>query len=145
TVAMRKVAEIYISNWYIVSSGPWAAIILIIGYIPFYQYGLSETVIHGYVMHQGVGMWFTPMTLGITYYVLPKLLNKPIYSYSLGVLAFWTQMTFYTLIGTHHFIFSPIPWWLQTVAIIFSVGMMVPVLAGTSNFLLTIKGSFATV
>ena len=48
-------------------------------------------------------------------------LNKPIYSYSLGVLAFWTQMLFYTMIGTHHFIFSPLPWWLQTVAIVFSI------------------------
>jgi cytochrome c oxidase cbb3-type subunit 1 len=92
-------------------------------------------------MHQGVGMWFTPMSLGLTYYFLPKLLNKPIYSYSLGVLAFWTQMVFYTMIGAHHFIFAPTPWLLQTVAIVFSAGMLVPVVAGTANFLLTMRGS----
>jgi cytochrome c oxidase cbb3-type subunit 1 len=48
---------------------------------------------------------------------------------------------FYSLIGAHHFVFSPIPWWLQTVAIIFSVGMFIPVVAGTGNFLLTMRGS----
>jgi cytochrome c oxidase cbb3-type subunit 1 len=90
-------------------------------------------------------MWFTPIVLGLTYYFLPKLLNKPIYSYSLGVLAFWTNMLFYTLIGAHHFVFSPIPWWLQTVAIIFSVGMFIPVIAGTGNFLLTMRGSKTTI
>jgi hypothetical protein len=88
-------------------------------------------------MHMAVGMWFTPIVLGLTYYTLPRLLNKPIYSYSLGVLAFWTQMIFYSMIGAHHFIFAPIPWWLQTVAIIFSVGMVVTLAAGTGNFLLT--------
>ena len=68
-------------------------------------------------------------------------LNKPIYSYSLGSLAFWTQMFFYTLIGTHHYVFSPLPWALQTVAIVFSVGMFIAVFAGTTNFFMTFKGS----
>jgi len=81
-------------------------------------------------------------TLGLIYYYLPSSLNKPIYSYSLGVLAFWTQMLFYTLIGTHHFVFSPLPWWLQTVAIVFSAGMFIPVIAGTTNFLMTMRGSW---
>jgi cytochrome c oxidase cbb3-type subunit I len=93
-------------------------------------------------MHQGVGMWFMLFTLGLTYYFLPQQLNTPIYSYSLGILAFWTQILFYTLIGTHHFIFSAIPWWLQTVAIIGSMGMLIPVFAGTTNFLMTFRGNF---
>ena len=50
-------------------------------------------------------------------------------------------MVVYTVIGTHHFIFSPVPWWLQTTAILFSVGMMVPVWSGTGNFLLTFRGA----
>ena len=93
-------------------------------------------------MHQGVGMWFMLFTLGVVYYFLPQQLNKPIYSYSLGILAFWTQILFYTLIGTHHFIFSAIPWWLQTVAIVGSGGMAIPVVAGTTNFLLTFRGAW---
>ena len=96
-------------------------------------------------MHNGVGMWFTPLCLGVAYYTVPRLLGKPIYSYALGVLGFWTNLLFYTLIGAHHFIFSPVPWWLQTTAILFSVGMMVPVWAGAGNILLTFRGSWDAV
>lgn len=142
TIALRKISDIYISNWYILAALIWTTILVTIGYLPFYQKALGETVIQGYYMHQGVGMWFMTFTLGLIYYYLPSSVNKPIYSYSLGVLAFWTQMLFYSLIGTHHFIFSPLPWWLQTVAIVFSMGMFIPVTAGTTNFLMTMRGSW---
>ncbi len=143
TVARRKISEIYISNWFILASLIWTIVLTVIGYFPDYQDGLGETVIQGYYMHQGVGMWFMTFTLGLVYYFLPSTLNKPIYSYSLGVLAFWTQMLFYTLIGTHHFVFSPLPWWLQTVAIVFSAGMFIPVFAGSTNFYMTMRGSWS--
>ena len=145
TVASRKISEIYISNWYLLGGLIWTITLVVIGYLPTFQDGLGETVIQGYYMHQGVGMWFMTFTLGLIYYYLPTSLNKPIYSYSLGVLAFWTQMLFYTLIGTHHFVFSPLPWWLQTVAIVFSAGMFIPVLSGTTNFLMTMKGSWSAI
>ena len=145
TVKRRKITEIYVSNWYILAALVWTIVLATIGYLPWYQNGLGETIIQGYYMHQGVGMWFMTFTLGLMYYYLPASLNKPIYSYSLGVLAFWTQMLFYTLIGTHHFVFSPLPWWLQTVAIVFSVGMFIPVIAGTTNFLMTMRGSWSAI
>jgi len=145
TIADRGTEEIYISNWYIVAAFLMTIVLVTVGYLPWIQHGLGDTVIQGYYMHEGVGQWFTPLVLGLTYYFLPKLLNKPIYSYSLGVLAFWTQVVFYTMIGTHHFVFSPTPWILQTVAIVFSVGMLVPVVAGTGNFLLTMRGSWRTI
>lgn len=145
TVGQRKAPEIYISNWYILAALVWTLVMVVIGYLPWYQQGLGETVIQGYYMHNAVGMWFMTFTLGLMYYYLPAALNKPIYSYSLGVLAFWTQMLFYTMIGSHHFIFSPIPWWLQTIAIVFSVGMFIPVISGTTNFLLTMKGSWKAI
>ncbi len=142
TIANRNTTEIYVSNWYIMGACTWTLILVTIGYLPFYQNGLGETIIQGYHMHQAVGMWFMTFTLGLVYYFLPQALNKPIYSYALGVLAFWTQMLFYTLIGTHHFIFSPLPWSLQTIAIVFSMGMLIPVIAGTTNFLMTFRGSW---
>lgn len=142
TIARRTTREIYISNWYIVAAIIFAIVISIVAYIPYWQNGLGETIVQGYYMHQGVGMWFMLFTLGIVYYFLPQQLNKPIYSYSLGILAFWTQILFYTLIGTHHFVFSSIPWWLQTVAIVGSVGMIIPVIAGTTNFIMTFKGAW---
>ena len=142
TIANRTTKEIYISNWYMVAAVIFAIVITIVAYVPFWQNGLGETIVQGYYMHQGVGMWFMMFTLGIVYYFLPQQLNKPIYSYSLGILAFWTQILFYTLIGTHHFVFSSIPWWLQTIAIVGSVGMIIPVVAGTTNFAMTFKGSW---
>lgn len=145
TIAKRDVPEVYVSNWYIMGAFCWLAIIVIIAYLPFYQDGMGNIVIQGYYMHNAVGMWFTPMSLGITYYALPRMLGKPIYSYALGALAFWTSILFYTLIGAHHFIFSPVAWWIQTTAILFSVGMMVPVWAGFGNFFLTARGSWSKV
>jgi cytochrome c oxidase cbb3-type subunit 1 len=142
TVARRKTKEIYISNWYIIAATMFTIVIALVGYLPFWQNGLGESIAQGYYMHQGVGMWFMLFNLGLIYYFLPQQLNTPIYSYSLGILAFWTQILFYTLIGTHHFIFSAIPWWLQTVAIIGSMGMLIPVFAGTTNFLMTFRGNF---
>jgi cytochrome c oxidase cbb3-type subunit 1 len=142
TIAFRKTEEIYVSNWYIVSAMMFVVTILIVAYLPFWQQGLGETIVQGYFMHQGVGMWFMFLNLGLMYYFLPQELNSPVYSYSLSILAFWTQILFYTLIGTHHFIFSAIPWWMQTVAIVASVGMVIPVAAGSVNFMMTIRGSW---
>lgn len=142
TIAKRKTKEIYVSNWYIISAMMFLLVIAFVAYWPSWQNGLGETIVQGYYMHQGVGMWFMLFNLGLMYYFLPQQLNKPIYSYSLGILAFWAQILFYTLIGTHHFIFSAIPWWLQTVAIVGSAGMVIPVVAGTTNFLMTFKGAW---
>jgi cytochrome c oxidase cbb3-type subunit 1 len=142
TVATRKTKEIYVSNWYIISAIMFVIVIALVAYLPFWQGGLGETIAQGYYMHQGVGMWFMFFTLGLVYYYLPQQLNKPIYSYGLGILAFWSQIFFYTVIGMHHFVFSPIPWSLQTVAIVGSMGMIIPVVSGTTNFLMTFKGSW---
>ena len=143
TIANRTTKEIYVSNWYIISAMMFLLVIAFVAYWPTWQSGLGETIVQGYYMHQGVGMWFMLFNLGLMYYFLPQQLNKPIYSYSLGILAFWAQILFYTLIGTHHFIFSAIPWWLQTIAIVGSAGMVIPVVAGTANFLMTFKGSWS--
>jgi cytochrome c oxidase cbb3-type subunit I len=140
TVARRGSKDIYLSNWYIIGGTLWTCINAAVAIVPWYQYGLGQVAVSGFYMHNAVGMWFTPLSLGVIYYTLPKLLNRPIYSYALGVFAFWTNLLFYPIIGSHHFEFSPLPWWLQTIAIVFSVAMLVPVWGGSSNFLLTMRG-----
>lgn len=145
TIAKRKTKEIYISNWFIVAAFIFILIVAIVAYLPFGQKGIGETILQGYYMHQAVGLWFMFSNLGFLYYFLPQQLNKPIYSYSLGVLAFWSNIFFYTMIGTHHFVFSALPWWLQTTAIVSSAGMLIPVAAGTINYLMTFKGDFKKV
>ncbi|MEO8977880.1 MAG: cbb3-type cytochrome c oxidase subunit I [Casimicrobiaceae bacterium] len=140
TVARRSTEGIYLSNWYTIGGVLWTCIIAVVGILPWYQQGLGQVSVSGYYMHNAVGMWFTPLALGIFYYALPKLLSRPIYSYALGVFAFWTNLVFYPILGAHHFLFSPLPWWLQTTAIVFSVAMLVPVWGGSANFLLTMRG-----
>ncbi len=142
TIGRRTTEDIYLSNWYTISGVLWTCVIALVAILPFYQYGLGQVAISGYYMHNAVGMWFTPLALGLFYYSIPKVLNRPIYSYALGVLAFWTNLLFYPLLGGHHFLFSPLPWWLQTTAIVFSVAMLVPVWAGSANFLLTMRGRY---
>jgi len=142
TLATRRVREIYVSNWYILGAYCFVTVIVIVGYLGGrYAVGLPNVVIQGYYMHTAVGMWFTQIALGLSYYAIPRLLGRPVYSYALGVLAFWTNLLFYPLIGAHHFLYSPVPWWVQTVAILFSAGMMVPVFAGGGNLLLTFRGT----
>ncbi|MEO6986674.1 MAG: cbb3-type cytochrome c oxidase subunit I [Paralcaligenes sp.] len=140
TVARREGEDIYLSNWYTIGGTLWTIIIVGVTLVPWYQHGLGQVGVQGYYMHNAVGMWFTPLSLGIFYYVLPKVMNRPIYSYSLGIFAFWTNLLFYPLLGAHHFLFSPLPWWLQTTAIVASVAMLVPVWGGSANFLMTMRG-----
>ena len=145
TVAKRVEREIYLSNWYTIGGFIFTIILSIVAFIPVYQYGMGQVAVQGFYMHNAVGMWFTFLALGTTYYALPKLLNRPIYSYALGVLGFWTNLLFYPIIGAHHFEFTPLPWWFQTLAIVFSVGMLVPVWAGSGNFFLTMRGHGETI
>src|SRR5215475_1355123 len=140
TLLRRRVSELYIANWFILGAYAWAPILYVIAYLPIFDRGMANVLIQGYYMHVVLGLWFTPLVVGITYWVLPRLLRRPIYSYALGVLAFWANLVFYPLIGAHHFLFAPLPWWLQTTAIVFSVAMLVPVWGGSANFLLTMRG-----
>lgn len=145
TVAARAEREIYISNWYTIGGFTFTIILSVVALLPWYQYGLGQVAVQAFYMHNAVGMWFTFLALGVTYYALPKLLHRPIYSYGLGILGFWTNLVFYPVIGAHHFEFSPLPWWFQTLTIVFSVGMLVPVWAGSGNFFLTMRGQTETI
>ncbi|MEO0823003.1 MAG: cbb3-type cytochrome c oxidase subunit I [Pseudomonadota bacterium] len=143
TLIHRRVEEMYISNWFILGSYIWLPILYVIAYIPIFDHGVETLVIQGYYMHDVLGLWFTPMAIGITYWSLPRLLHKPIYSYSLGVLAFWANLVFYTMLGAHHFVLGPLPWWLVSTAAMLGIGMMIPVWSTVFNFTLTMKGSWA--
>lgn len=145
TVSARTSDVIPISAQYIISAHIFVLVIAAVAYLPFWQDGIGESIIQGYYMHQGVGMWFMMCTLGLFYYFIPRLTGRYVLSDQLGRVAFWSQIVFYTLIGTHHFIFSSIPWWLQVVAIIGSAGMVIPVVAGTVNFLSCYRGNWRQV
>ena len=80
TVAARALPEVYVSNWYILGGFCYLPILYVTSYLPFYQAGLGNTVVQGYYMHNAMGMWFTQLALGVSYYALPWLLGRPVYS-----------------------------------------------------------------
>src|SRR2546429_9520572 len=80
TVATRTLPEVYVSNGYILGGFYYLPILYVPSYLPFYQTGLGNTVVQGYYMHNAMGMWFTQLALGVSYYAIPLLLGRTVYS-----------------------------------------------------------------
>jgi cbb3-type cytochrome oxidase subunit 1 len=87
-------------------------------------------------------MWFSTLGLGVFYYFLPVLTRNPLYSHRLSLIGFWTLAFFYVWNGQHHLVYGPGPDWLEDVAIMFSVLMVVPVFAVMYNFFKTAHGKW---
>src|SRR5439155_702501 len=92
--------------------------------------------------HNLFGLWLTPMLLALTYYIVPRVTNTPLYSYTLSLVSFWGMAFFYTGVGDHHILQSPTPAWLKTIAEVSSWMLLVPVFAFTINILGTMKGNW---
>ena len=82
------------------------------------------------------------MLLALTYYIVPRVTNTPLYSYTLSLVSFWGMAFFYTGVGDHHILQSPTPAWLKTIAEVSSWMLLVPVFAFTINILGTMKGNW---
>jgi cytochrome c oxidase cbb3-type subunit 1 len=93
-------------------------------------------------VHNAVGLIFTPVGLAIAYYFIPKASNNPLYSHKLSMIGFWSLAFVYVWTGAHHMIHGPISQWLQTITIVFSVMLLVPVWAAVYNFFTTMKGQW---
>lgn len=143
--AGRRVHHVYVSQWYLFGAVLW---------FPF-LYVLANAMIHGdlatgvvqasanwWFAHNVLGLWFTPIGLATIYYLLPKVLGRPIHSYYLSILGFWTLALFYNWAGTHHLIGGPLPAWLVTVGIVGSVMMFIPVTVVAINHHMTMVGHF---
>ena len=94
------------------------------------------------VRAQPLRLWLTPMLLALTYYIVPRVTNTPLYSYTLSLISFWGMAFFYTGVGDHHILQSPTPAWLKTIAEVSSWMLLVPVFAFTINILGTMKGNW---
>jgi len=141
--ANRKSDHVYVSQWYILAAlfwFPWLYIVaqVMIIYVP--ARGVVQSVTNWWFAHNVLGLWLTPIALGVAYYLIPKVLGKAIYSYYLSILGFWTLALFYNWAGIHHLIAGPIPIWLQTAGTIASVMMTIPVVVVAINQHLTVVG-----
>lgn len=143
TVLNRTVKKLYVSVWYIMGAFFWMPWIYIVGNRTFVALeGLNDGILGWFYGHNILGMWFTVLGVGIAYYMLPKMTNKPIWSHSLSMLGFWTIAFFYAPTGTHHLLQSPVPEWLKALAVIFSAALVIPVITVLTNFYMTLKGSW---
>lgn len=139
----RKGDHVYVSQWYFLGAlfwFPWLYIVALAMIIWFPAQGVVQSVTNWWFAHNVLGLWLTPMALGTAYYLIPKVLGRPIYSYYLSVLGFWSLALFYNWAGMHHLIGGPVPVWLVSAGIVASIMMVIPVIVVGINHHMSIVG-----
>lgn len=141
TVATRVYKQMYVSIWYMMGTLVWTTFTWISGAygVNWVPEGISRVNVNFFYVHNLVGLIFTPMGLSAAYYFLPKITNQPIYSHRLSMIGFWSIAFVYAWIGTHHILHGPASQWLQTVAIIFSIWLFIPVFSVVTNLFATLQ------
>jgi cytochrome c oxidase cbb3-type subunit 1 len=143
TVATRKYTQMYVSLWYILAAILWTAFVYIAGnFAVMFTTGVNQANLNWFYVHNAVGLIFTPLGLALGYYFIPKAAETPLYSHRLSMIGFWSLAFVYVWTGAHHMLHGPISQWLQTVAILFSVMLMIPVWTLVWNFFGTMKGQW---
>lgn len=145
TFRLRAERHLYVSQWYLLAAVLWfpwlygtAQVMLLIEPVR----GVVQAAVNWWYAHNVLGLWFTPIGLASIYYLIPKVIGRPIHSYYLSVLGFWSLALFYNWNGMHHLVGGPLPAWMITVSIVASVMMLIPVIAVAINHHFTMVGHF---
>ena len=144
----RRSEHTYVSQWFLLAAlfwFPWLYSIAQIMLVFAPTVGVIQALTNWWFAHNILGLWFTPTGLAAAYYFIPKVLGKPIHSYHLSVLGFWSFALFYNWAGVHHLIGGPVPVWVQTAGIVASLLMVIPVVVTAVNHHFTVIGSFGKV
>ena len=146
TVAKRTEPQLYVSIWYLVAAFVWTVLNLVLGsfILPYSIWGINSAAFHGLFIHYIVGLWITPAGYVIIYYFLPASVKNPIYSHKLSLIGFWSLALFYPFVGIHHYLYSPIADWAETLSIITSMLLIIPVWTVLQNFFGTMIGRWQT-
>ncbi len=145
TVQARREKLLYVSVWYAFGS------LIFIFFIYFFGnavwnprtgslVGMPDGILAWFYGHGVVGLFLTPLAVGLSYYIIPLVSRAPLFSHTLSLVGFWTILMFYPHIGTHHLLQTPAPTWLKLVAVTGSVGMLIPVLVVLVNLWMTMRG-----
>lgn len=145
TAKYREEPVLYVSNWYVFGALIFTFFIYFFGNAVWNPstgaiYGMPDALLAWFYGHGVVGLFLTPLAVGISYYVVPIVARSPLYSHRLSLVGFWTILMIYTHIGTHHLLQTPAPTWLKVVAITGSISMLVPVFTVLVNLWLTMRG-----
>ncbi len=141
----RKPGHVYVSQWYLLAAFLWfpwlyatANILLIWQPIQ----GSAQGAVNWWFAHNIVGLWFTPIGLASAFYMIPKVIGRPIHSYALSVIGFWSFALFCSWTGMSHLIGGPFPAWMVSVSVATSAMMFIPVVAVAINYHMTMRGNF---
>ncbi len=153
TLKNRKEPHIYVANWFYLAFIVTVAILHIVNNLsipirldssvsyPLFG-GVQSAMIQWWYGHNAVGFFLTAGFIGIMYYFVPKRAERPVYSYRLSILHFWSLIFIYIWAGPHHLHYTSLPDWVQTLGMTFSIMLWMPSWGGMINGIMTLSGAW---
>jgi len=151
TIARRRERHLYVALWFYIATIVTIALLHVINSInipvslwksyPIYA-GVQDALVQWWYGHNAVAFFLTTPFLGLMYYFLPKAAERPVYSYRLSIIHFWSLVFVYIWAGPHHLLYTALPEWAQTLGMVFSIMLWAPSWGGMINGLLTLRGAW---
>jgi cytochrome c oxidase cbb3-type subunit I/II len=151
TIIKRREQHMYVAVWFYIATFITVAVLHIVNSFEmpvslfksysFYA-GVQDALVQWWYGHNAVAFFLTTPYLGLMYYYLPKAANRPVYSYRLSIIHFWSLIFIYIWAGPHHLLYSTLPDWAQSLGVVFSVMLIAPSWGGMLNGLLTLRGAW---
>ena len=151
TIIKRRERHMYVAIWFYIATFVTVAVLHIVNSVQlpismwksYYLYaGVQDALVQWWYGHNAVAFFLTTPYLGMMYYFLPKMANRPIYSYKLSILHFWSLIFIYIWAGPHHLLYTSLPGWVQSLGVAFSIMLIAPSWGGMINGLLTLRGAW---
>jgi cytochrome c oxidase cbb3-type subunit I/II len=149
TLIRRRERHIYVAIWFYISTIVTVAVLHILNGLSLpvtwtksysVYSGVQDALVQWWYGHNAVAFVLTTPFLGLMYYFVPKAANRPVYSYRLSIIHFWSLVFIYIWAGPHHLLYTTLPEWAQTLGMVFSVALWAPSWGGMINGLLTLRG-----
>ncbi|MFB9120158.1 cytochrome-c oxidase, cbb3-type subunit I [Bergeyella porcorum] len=151
TIAKRRVRHLYVAIWFYI--GTWIAVAMLHIFnnlaVPLTMWksysayaGVKDALVQWWYGHNAVAFFLTTPVLGLMYYFLPKAADRPVFSYKLSIIHFWSLIFVYIWAGPHHLVYTALPAWTQALGTGFSVMLIAPSWGGMLNGLLTLRGAW---
>ena len=149
TMIKRRERHLYVAIWFYVATFVTVAVLHIFNSLSipvtlFKSYsvyaGVQDALVQWWYGHNAVAFFLTTPFLGLMYYFVPKAANRPVYSYRLSIIHFWSLIFIYIWAGPHHLLYSALPDWAQNLGVVFSLMLLAPSWGGMINGLLTLRG-----
>lgn len=151
TIIKRREKHMYVAIWFYIATWVTVTVLHVVNSIevpvsflksyPIYA-GVQDALVQWWYGHNAVAFFLTTPYLGLMYYYLPKAANRPVYSYKLSIVHFWTLVFLYIWAGPHHLLYSALPDWAQSLGTVFSIMLIAPSWGGMINGLLTLRGAW---